>query len=187
MQADAKREYYNARRLTEYSARVDLLEVVVGQHAIVLIDLVRAHRKGHDTTTLGQRLQRVQDAWVRVLVHRSGPMDIADNEKEYRFQRTVAAMVQKFIDYTRSLALADNGAVVADFDQGCAEFYRFFTHQAKRACDETVKKFRDYVRYLVQLINVVPWNDDSPRALECATSCIITGMNLGSWLDVILN
>ncbi len=173
-------DYYNARRLTEFSTRSDLLEVVVGQHAIVLVDLVRAHANGQDTTVLGQRLQKIQDAWIRVLVRRSGP---AVDEKQYRFERTVAVMVQKFIDFTRALVL--DGQIV-EFDQDYGQFYRFFSAKAQRACGETVRKFNAYVRFLSSVVYVDP-NVEPERALEQATHVIITGTNLGSWLDVILN
>jgi hypothetical protein len=192
-----KREFFELRRSIELTRagerKARLLETIIGQHALVMVDLMRLQNRD----ALIAKLKDLQDSWTNILLYRSGQdkRNTRDRvtEREYRFQRTVYGMVEEFMQHFLHVigSRGNPSSVVMMMGPGTeakwVDFYGLLSPQAASKFADTLKKFQDYIRYVGELSAYTdPEQIETSAFYTAATACVVVGINLGAWLDLVL-
>ncbi len=155
---------------------------------MLMVDFVRLQNKpAMLQNELVAKLKGIQEAWTNILLFQSGQdtknTRPREEEREFRFQTTVHAMVKEFMDHV--LAIVTSGGIVGDeppFDW--VDMYGMISPKAARFYNETTQKFKTYVRFIVELASFEQM--DTSAFYMAASAVLITGSNLGAWLDLVL-
>jgi hypothetical protein len=173
----ALRNAYEFRR--DHAQARYALETIVGQHAIIMIDMIR--RNGPQT---GARLEENRAKWEFAVFFALGQENVVTRQHdplqlEHKFQQTVNTMLRTFTD-------GIVGAVMRaePFDANpCADFYAVLSTRAVYVASQVCEKIQIYLYYLIQLSRT---ERDTDAFYSLAISCIVAATNLGLYLDYIL-
>ena len=181
---DLKRVYDQTRGGTKESR---LLDTVIARHALVMIDLARSGPRARDP--LVARLKDIQEAWTNILLYRAGQntKNTRDRvtDREFRFQRTVYAMVDEFLQLLLGMVLGGGGGGGRELiKRDWIDFYGLLSPSVMRFYKETMQKFHDYVLHVYDIAQFKEF--ESSHFFVAASACVVAGSNLGSWLDLIL-
>lgn len=190
----SRREFQDLRRPLEFNRggtqRARLLETIIGQHALVMIDLVRWRNQPQTHAGLMSKLKTVQEDWTNVLLYQSGQdtknTRTREEEREFRFQRTVYAMVDAFVKFLWDTIANKTDGDDKDLKLDWIDMYSMISPKAARFYKETTQKFQTYKSYLCELSYFAPDELETSAFYIAASAAIVTGTNLGAWLDVVL-
>lgn len=190
-----RRELQELRRVYEHTRggekKSRLLDTIIGQHAFIMIDLVRMRANPPARDALVAKLKDVQEKWTNVLLYRAGQntkntLD-KQTEREYRFQRVVYAMVDEFVNQLLQM-IADppvDSFAVRNVGEWI-DFYGMLSANASRYYQKTLEHFQDYVWHVRDVASYSSNQTGTTSFFIASSACVVSGARLGSWLDLIL-
>lgn len=199
MEETYRRELQELRRVYEHTRggekKSRLLDTIIGQHAFVMIDLVRMRDHPQARDALIAKLKDVQEKWTNVLLYRAGQntkntLDKQSDAREYRFQRVVYSMVEEFVNHLKQLVLSSSPAPpgIERSIEEWVNFYGLLSADASRFYQKTLALFQDYVWHVHDVASHLKTTTDQTAAnfYIASIACVVAGARLGAWLDLIL-
>ncbi len=200
---ESRREFQELRRVYEHTRGGEkaarLLNTIIAQHAFAMVDLVRMRHHPPSRDALVAKLKDLQERWTNVLLYRAGQntKNTLDKrtEREYRFQRTVYAMVDEFVQHLLRIVVGGGGGAFGEELDGFitdgvkrdwVDFYGVLSPGILRFYKETMQKFGDYIYHVRDIARFTPDQLGSSAFHIAASACVVSGSNLGAWLDLIL-